>query len=49
MEVYRDCFGQEVRLTDERKAHILEHPEMAGLTLIGPALPKVSIFKFDFR
>lgn len=31
MEVYRDCFGREVRLTDERKAHILEHPEMAGL------------------
>ena len=30
MEVYRDCFGREVRLTDERKAHILEHPEMAG-------------------
>jgi len=30
MEVYRDCFGKEVRLTDERKAHILEHPEMAG-------------------
>ena len=31
MEVYLDCFGREVRLTDERKAHILEHPEMAGL------------------
>jgi hypothetical protein len=26
-----DCFGHQVRLTDERLAHILEHPEMAGL------------------
>jgi len=24
----RDCFGRAVRLTDERMAHILEHPEM---------------------
>jgi len=23
-----DCFGHPVRLTDERMAHILEHPEM---------------------
>jgi hypothetical protein len=23
-----DCFGRVVRLTDERLAHILEHPEM---------------------
>jgi len=23
-----DCFGRAVRLTDERVAHILEHPEM---------------------
>jgi hypothetical protein len=23
-----DCFGHAVRLTDERLAHILEHPEM---------------------
>lgn len=26
-----DCFGRTVRLTDERRAHILEHPEMRGL------------------
>lgn len=26
-----DCFGQTVRLTDERLAHILEHPEMREL------------------
>jgi len=26
-----DCFGRKVRLTDERLAHILEHPEMRGL------------------
>lgn len=24
-----DCFGYTVRLTDERLAHILEHPEMS--------------------
>ncbi|OGW60100.1 MAG: hypothetical protein A2V83_02875 [Nitrospirae bacterium RBG_16_64_22] len=28
MRTLRDCFGQDVRLTDERLAHILEHPEM---------------------
>ncbi|MEP6820841.1 MAG: DUF4258 domain-containing protein [Chthoniobacterales bacterium] len=28
MKVLEDCFGREVRLTDERLAHILEHPEM---------------------
>lgn len=27
-----DCFGIQVRLTDERLAHILEHPEMRGMT-----------------
>jgi len=26
-----DCFGHKVRLTDERLAHILEHPEMKGM------------------
>jgi hypothetical protein len=31
MKVIRDCFGQSVRLTDERLAHILEHAEMAGM------------------
>jgi hypothetical protein len=30
MIVMRDFQGMEVRLTDERLAHILEHPEMAG-------------------
>lgn len=28
MKTIRDCFGHAVRLTDERMAHILEHPEM---------------------
>ena len=28
MKTLQDCFGQPVRLTDERLAHILEHPEM---------------------
>ena len=27
----QDCFGHNVRLTDERLEHILEHPEMSGL------------------
>ncbi len=32
MERITDCFGNAVRLTEERLAHILEHPEMAGMT-----------------
>lgn len=31
MKVIRDCFDRSVRLTDERMAHILQHPEMAGM------------------
>ncbi len=31
MRELTDCFGQKVRLTDERRAHILEHPEMRDL------------------
>jgi hypothetical protein len=31
VKVVRDCFGRLVRLTDERMAHILHHPEMAGM------------------
>lgn len=31
MKVLHDCFGRAVRLTEERRAHILEHPEMAGM------------------
>lgn len=31
MKIIRDCFGHDVRLTDERLAHILEHAEMAGM------------------
>jgi hypothetical protein len=27
MKTLKDCFGHSVRLTDERLAHILEHPE----------------------
>lgn len=27
-----DCFGRVVRLTEERLAHIPEHPEMSGMT-----------------
>jgi hypothetical protein len=31
MKLLTDCFGRAVRLTDERLAHILEHPELSGL------------------
>ena len=31
MKILRDYEGREVRLTEERLAHILEHPEMVGL------------------
>ena len=31
MKIIRDCFGQDVRLTDERLAHILDHGEMTGM------------------
>ena len=30
MKILKDCFGHSVRLTAERLAHILEHPEMKG-------------------
>jgi hypothetical protein len=26
-----DCLGRVVRLTEERVAHILDHPEMSGM------------------
>lgn len=31
MRILIDCFGREVRLTDERLAHILERPELEGV------------------
>ncbi len=31
MKFFKDYQGTEIRLTDERQAHILEHPEMAGM------------------
>ena len=31
MKTFTDCFGRKVRLTAERLAHILEHPEMSGM------------------
>ena len=31
MKTLPDCFGHQVRLTDERLAHIIEHAEMAGM------------------
>ena len=31
MKTLTDCFGREVRVTDERLAHILERPELEGM------------------
>jgi hypothetical protein len=31
MRIVGDCFGNQVRLTDERLAHIREHPEMKDM------------------
>ena len=31
MKIFRDYRGQSVRLTEERRKHILEHPEMKGM------------------
>ena len=31
MKTLTDCFGNKVRLTGERLAHVLEHPEMASM------------------
>jgi hypothetical protein len=31
VKVLNDYEGRSIRLTDERLAHILEHPEMVGL------------------
>lgn len=37
MKVFRDYRGLAVRLTAERRAHILEHPEMVGMEDAIPA------------
>jgi hypothetical protein len=48
MKTIRDAFGRDVRLTDERLSHILDHPEMAGMeadivrTLQSPAEVRAS-------
>jgi hypothetical protein len=31
MKILTDCFGRQVRFTDERLAHILERPELGGM------------------
>jgi hypothetical protein len=31
MKTLQDCFGRQVRFTDERLAHILGHPEMKDM------------------
>ncbi len=32
MKTLQDCFGDQIRLTDERLAHILEHPETKDMS-----------------
>jgi hypothetical protein len=61
MKILIDCFGREVRLTDERLAHILERPELEGveseiqLALSKPQLVRSSrsdpavLLFYDFR
>ena len=61
MRILVDCFGREVRLTDERLAHILERPELEGmeseiqLVLSKPQLVRSSrsdpkvLLFYDFR
>jgi hypothetical protein len=33
MKILTDCFGRDIRITDERLAHILERPELRGMGL----------------
>jgi hypothetical protein len=55
MRLLRDFQGLEVRLTDERLEHILEHPEMRGseaaieITLAYPERVTESLFDPDIR
>ena len=32
MKIFRDFAGRSIRLTNERLKHILDHPEMAGMS-----------------
>jgi hypothetical protein len=55
MRLLRDFQGLEVRLTDERREHILEHPEMRGseaaigVTLAYPERVLESLFDSGIR
>jgi hypothetical protein len=41
MKTLTDCFGREVRITDERLAHIFERPELEGMdSEVGAVLRK---------
>jgi len=50
-----DCFGRSIRLTHERLAHIMEHPEMRGMeaqierTLLQPTWVRRSKVDADIR
>jgi hypothetical protein len=46
MTIFKDCFGRDVRLTDERLTHILEHPEMRDMDRhLGETLARPSIVR----
>jgi hypothetical protein len=55
MRILRDCQGLEVRLTEERLEHILEHPEMSDRetaieeTLHSPEQVLESLFDSEVR
>ncbi len=55
MDIIRDCFGHDVRLTDERLAHIVRHVELVGMkneierVLRSPIEVRVSVSDDDVR
>jgi len=55
MKIIRDCFGHDVRLTDERLAHIAQHVELMGMeneiehVLRSPTEVRVSVSDDDVR
>jgi hypothetical protein len=55
MKIILDCFGHDVRLTDERLAHIVRHVELIGMeseierVLRSPTEVRVSVSGDDVR
>ncbi len=45
-EILQDIFGRRIRLTEEREAHIIQHPYMAGMMdEIGETLQKIEVIR----